>query len=93
MRACRVRATVFAHRRGITVRTFSCFTRDDRYTAPTLQFFFAADEERARLLARRQLMESDHHLAVEVHENGEPLFREERGIPPMVAEPSAGPAG
>jgi hypothetical protein len=60
------------------LRTFSFFITDRRYSAPTLQFQFALDEERARELARGQLLASDDHLAVEVHENGQPLFREDR---------------
>lgn len=60
------------------LRTFSFFITDRRYSAPTLQFLFCQDEARARELARNQLLVSEHHLAVEVHENGLPLFREDR---------------
>jgi hypothetical protein len=60
------------------LRTFSLFTTDRRYSVPTLDFLVARDEVRARELARNQLLASEHHLAVEVHENGRPLFREAR---------------
>jgi hypothetical protein len=60
------------------LRTFSFFITDRRYSAPTLQFLFCQDEARARELARNQLLASDYHLAVEVHENGHALFREDR---------------
>jgi len=57
------------------MRTFSCFIKDDRYTVPSLAFVLVQDEARARELARRQLLESGHHLEVEVVENGRSLFR------------------
>jgi len=60
------------------VRTFSFFITDRRYSAPTLQFLFCVDEARARELARDQLLASEDHVAVEVHEDGQPLFREDR---------------
>ncbi len=62
------------------LRTFSLFTTDRRYSVPTLQFLLAQDEARAQDLARRQLLASEDHLAVEVHENGQPLFREARAV-------------
>ena len=60
------------------MRTFSCFMTDRRYTAPTLNFVVAPDESAARALARRSLLESEHHLAVEVCEDDRELFRVER---------------
>lgn len=62
------------------MRTFSCFIVDSRYSAPTLVFLFADDEAAARRIARRRLLESEHHLAVEVHEDGRELFRETRDL-------------
>jgi hypothetical protein len=56
------------------MRTFSCFTTDRRYTAPTLDFIVAPDEGVARSLARKSLLESEHHLAVEVREHDRKLF-------------------
>ncbi|HEY8617624.1 hypothetical protein [Phenylobacterium sp.] len=60
------------------MRTFSFFIEDKRYAAPTLQFVIAADEQRARELALRELGASGEHLAIEVQENGRTLFREQR---------------
>lgn len=60
------------------MRTFSYFIKDDRYSVPTLQFAVVPDETRALEFARRQLLSSPHYLSIEVHENGRPLFREER---------------
>ena len=56
------------------MRTFSCFMTDRRYTAPTLNFIVAPDEGAARNLARKSLLESEHHLAVEVREHDRELF-------------------
>jgi hypothetical protein len=57
------------------MRTFSCFVIDRRYSAPTLSFVVAPDETAAERLARQSLLESEHHLAVEVCEDGRELFR------------------
>ncbi|HEX2559730.1 hypothetical protein [Phenylobacterium sp.] len=61
------------------MRTFSYFIQDDRYSVPTLQFAIVPSEERALELARRQLRSSRHYVSIEVHENGRPVFREDRG--------------
>jgi hypothetical protein len=63
------------------MRTFSYFIQDDRYSVPTLQFAVVPDETRAREFARRQLMTSPHYRSIEVHENGRPLFRQDRTGP------------
>lgn len=60
------------------MRTFSYFIKDDRYSVPTLQFAVVPDEARALELATRQLFSSPHHLAIEVHEGGQRLYRQER---------------
>lgn len=60
------------------MRTYSYFIHDDRYSVPTLQFAVVPDEDRARELARLQLMSSPHYLSIEVHENGRAVFRQER---------------
>jgi hypothetical protein len=60
------------------LRTFACFVTDDRYTAPTLTFMLVADEALARELALRRLLESPHHLSVELLEDGEPVFTRRR---------------
>lgn len=61
-----------------TMRTFSYFIQDDRYSVPTLQFAVVPDEQRALELARRQLMSSQHYWSIEVHENGRAVFRQSR---------------
>jgi hypothetical protein len=70
------------------MRTFTCLTTDGASTVPTLAFVFAADEERARALARRELMEAEHPVSVEVYENGRLLY-----VVQAVAHESAGPSG
>jgi hypothetical protein len=52
------------------VRTFSCFISDSLSAVPTLAFIFAQDDKRARVLARRELMDARHPLSVEICENG-----------------------
>lgn len=60
------------------MRTFSCFITDGRYAVPTLDLFIVADEERAREMALRRLMESPYHEAVEVRENGRAIYARRR---------------
>ena len=60
------------------LRTFSFFIEDRRYSAPTLRFAFLRDEREAREVAAEELAQSANHLAVEVHEAGQPLFRQDR---------------
>jgi hypothetical protein len=43
---------------------------------PTLSFIFAANEQRARELARRELMDVKQAVSVEIHENGKLLWVE-----------------
>jgi hypothetical protein len=69
------------------VRTFSCFITDDRYSVPTLAFLIAADEQRARELAVRQLFESPHHIEVEIREGGRFLYA--RGRASGAGEPGS----
>lgn len=57
------------------MRTFSFFIHDRRYSVPTLRLVLTSDEERARELAQRELMASEHHYCVDVDEDGRPLFR------------------
>lgn len=52
------------------MRTFSCFTRDSRHVTPTLAFVFAADDARARELARRELLDTPDSVQVQLVENG-----------------------
>ena len=60
------------------MRTFSCFITDDRYSVPTLTFLLVADEQLAREMALRRLLESPHHRTVELRENGERIFERKR---------------
>ena len=60
------------------MHTFSLLIHDRRYSTPTLQFVFADDETAARTLARRALLASSDHIAVDVHGEGSTTFREER---------------
>jgi hypothetical protein len=53
---------------------FQIYIDDDRYTVPTLYIASLASQARAREVAERLLNESDHHLGVEVCEDGKPLF-------------------
>ena len=63
------------------MRTFSCFITDDRYSVPTLTFLLVADEQLAREMALRRLLESPHHRTVELRENGERIFERKRLSP------------
>lgn len=57
------------------MRTFTIFIRDARYSVPTVRFITVATEERAVELAKAQLLESRHHLGVELCEDDKPLAR------------------
>ena len=52
------------------MRTFSCFISDSLSTVPTLALILAEDDKRARVLARRELMDARRPLSVEIRENG-----------------------
>jgi hypothetical protein len=58
------------------MRTFTCYTYDEAATVPLLSFIFAADEMRARELARRELQDARRPVAVEIHEQGKLLWTE-----------------
>jgi hypothetical protein len=60
------------------VKTFSFFIYDRRYSVPTLQFVLVADEARARELARAELLASPEHIAIDVRDEQNAVFREER---------------
>ncbi|HVI31227.1 hypothetical protein [Phenylobacterium sp.] len=55
------------------MRTFSCFTHDSRHQTPTLAFVFAADDAKARELARRELLDTPGGVEVEIVEDGRTL--------------------
>lgn len=63
-----------AQRREAAMRTFSCFTFDDQRSVPTLSFIFAEDEMRARLLARRELLDTPKGASVEIYERDRLLW-------------------
>ena len=56
------------------MRTFEILVDDDRYSVPTLHLATSADEDRAQQIAQRLLDESEHHLGVEVIEDGARLI-------------------
>lgn len=58
------------------MRTFTCYTYDEAAAVPVLSFIFAADEQRARELARRELSDALRPMAVEIHERGQVIWRE-----------------
>jgi hypothetical protein len=60
------------------LRTFTIFVRDARYSVPTIRFVTVTTEERAVELAKAQLLESRHHLAIELCEDDKPLARLDR---------------
>ncbi|HEY8617667.1 hypothetical protein [Phenylobacterium sp.] len=60
------------------MRTFTCLVTDRRYSIPTLTFYLAADENRAREFARWDLALNPQHSAFEVREGDRLLFVEER---------------
>lgn len=58
------------------MRTFSCFISDSRSAVPTLSLILAEDEARARLLARRELLDTRQAVSIEVCEGGKLLWTE-----------------
>lgn len=55
------------------MRIFSCVKFDNRCSVPTPFFVFAANEARARLLARRELLETKGAMSVEIFEDNKLL--------------------
>jgi hypothetical protein len=58
------------------MRTFSCLVCDGTSALPTLSFILAADEARACLLARRELLDVSQAVSVEVCEGTKVLWVE-----------------
>jgi hypothetical protein len=54
------------------------FIKDERYSVPTLSFVSAVDLRRARELAEQRLLESAHHISIEVWNDEGLLFSVER---------------
>ena len=52
------------------MRIFSCFAREERSDVPALSFILANSLERARELARRELMDTPGGVDIEIMENG-----------------------
>jgi hypothetical protein len=66
-----------------TVKTYTLFIHDDRYSVPSLDAVDAADDKQAETAARARLGASPHYHAVEVWDGerlvaklGEPLPRD-----------------
>lgn len=59
------------------MRTFTCLTTQAGSDDPSLSFIFAADEHRARDLAKRELAEARIAAKVELYEDGKLLMVEE----------------
>jgi len=60
------------------MRTFTCLLTDSRYSVPTLSFILAADADRARALAQRELHASAYHRAYELHDDQRLVCAERR---------------
>lgn len=58
------------------MRTFSCFITGQGSSTPTLSLILAETEHRARELARRELIDSRHAIAIELREGGRVLWAE-----------------
>ena len=58
------------------MRTFSCFTNEEGGATPTLSFILAESEQRARELARRELMDARRPVSIEICEGGKVLWVE-----------------
>lgn len=56
-----------------SMRTFSCFTFDNKCSLPALFFVIAANVARARVLARRELLATEGAVSVEIFENNKLL--------------------
>ena len=66
------------------MRNFEIYVFDNRYSVPTLNIATLVDEARAREVAERILQESDHHLGVEVSEEGRAFVH--AGLPLVARE-------
>lgn len=56
------------------MRTFICSIHDRRYDQPGQAIILAADEQRARLLAERELANWAEAVKIEMRENGRTLW-------------------
>jgi hypothetical protein len=72
------------------VKTFEVYVHDDRYSVLTLHIISVRDEARVKEIAERLMAESEHHLGVEVSEDGRRLFGlGSFGVRPELVGPAA----
>jgi hypothetical protein len=69
------------------MRTFTLYVHDDRYSTPNLMFTSVSDADHAREAAMRELNRSEHHLAVDVREADDWLFRVRRSAQVAADQP------
>jgi hypothetical protein len=74
----------------LVVRTFACIVADADSTASIQLWIFAADESRARELARRELANATSAERAEVYEDGKLLFVEYASVEPQATHRGAG---
>jgi len=70
-----------------SVRTFSCFITGEASPTPTLSLILADSEERARELARRELLDAHRPIAVELCEGGRRIWFETIEAPTPAVKP------
>lgn len=58
------------------MRHFTCFVYDEVRSVPSLSIIIAADLERARELARRELLSTREGVSVEICEDGKLISAE-----------------
>lgn len=54
--------------------TYQLFIEDDRYSVKTLRLLAVIDERRARDIAEKAMLESSHHLGVELYRDDRRVF-------------------
>ena len=54
--------------------TYQLFIEDDRYAVTTLRFLSVLDERGARDTAEKAMLESSHHLGVELYRDDRRVF-------------------
>jgi hypothetical protein len=59
------------------MRTFSCFITETGSSTPLLSFILADSEQRARELARRELIDARRPVSLELCEGGRILWKED----------------
>jgi hypothetical protein len=69
------------------MRSFSLFTTDSRYSVPTLTLVDALDAAAAIVRAKEALTVSAFHIAVELREGDEPIYREFKRLSEVLDNP------